>query len=320
MLGIRYLKAAPTTYVMHFREGRVKREGAGLSFFYYAPTSVLVAVPMASRDAPFVFNEGTLDFQTVTIQGQLTWRVAEPKRLSALLDLSVDGDARPLTDDQDNLVQRLVQHAQVLTRSVVGAMPLRKALQASEALVMEVLPRLRASELVASHGLEILDLSILSIAATPEMTRALEAEARESLQRNADEAIHARRKAGVEQERRIKESELETELSVESKRRTIRETKMAADIAVEEQRARLVDQASANSRKDADAQAYMLEATLKPLRDMDWHMMMALAARTADPRVTIAMAFRELAENAQKIGEFNISPDLLQSLTKAPGK
>jgi hypothetical protein len=28
----------------------------------------------------------------------------------------------------------------------------------------------------------------------------------------------------------------------------------------------------------------------------------------------IALAFRELAENAQKIGELNISPDLLKSL------
>jgi len=30
----------------------------------------------------------------------------------------------------------------------------------------------------------------------------------------------------------------------------------------------------------------------------------------------IALAFQEMAENAQKIGELNISPDLLSSLTK----
>lgn len=33
MLGIRYLKVAPTTYVMHYKEGRVVKEGPGLSFF-----------------------------------------------------------------------------------------------------------------------------------------------------------------------------------------------------------------------------------------------------------------------------------------------
>ena len=43
---------------------------------------------------------------------------------------------------------------------------------------------------------------------------------------------------------------------------------------------------------------------------------MAVAAGGGDPRTMIAVAFRELAENAQKIGELNVSPDLLQSLLK----
>ena len=33
-----------------------------------------------------------------------------------------------------------------------------------------------------------------------------------------------------------------------------------------------------------------------------------------DARNTIAMAFQELAANAQKIGELNVSPDLLRTL------
>jgi hypothetical protein len=33
----------------------------------------------------------------------------------------------------------------------------------------------------------------------------------------------------------------------------------------------------------------------------------------------IAMAFQEMAENAQKIGELNVSPDLLKSLIRTPG-
>ena len=54
------------------------------------------------------------------------------------------------------------------------------------------------------------------------MRRALEAEAREALQRESDEAIYARRNAAVEQERRIKESELNTEIAVQEKQRKIR--------------------------------------------------------------------------------------------------
>jgi hypothetical protein len=34
----------------------------------------------------------------------------------------------------------------------------------------------------------------------------------------------------------------------------------------------------------------------------------------------IALAFQEMAENAQKIGELNVSPDLLKSLISTAGK
>ena len=157
-------------------------------------------------------------------------------------------------------------------------------------------------------------MAILAIRPTPEMARALEAEARERLSREADESIYARRNAAVEQERIIKESELNTELAVEQKKREIRERKMAADIAVEEQRAQLVAQKVANDKQDADGRAYAIEATLRPLKDMDWKTLIAASAGGGDPKLMIALAFRELAENATKIGEQNMSPDLLKSL------
>ena len=85
MFGLRFGKVQPTTYLLQYRRGKVVREGLGLSFFYYGPTSSLVAVPVASTDAPFIFQETTADFQTVTVQGQVTYRVSEPKRLASLL-------------------------------------------------------------------------------------------------------------------------------------------------------------------------------------------------------------------------------------------
>ena len=45
---------------------------------------------------------------------------------------------------------------------------------------------------------------------------------------------------------------------------------------------------------------------------------MALGAGGADPKLMIALAFRELAENAAKIGELNMTPDLLRSLLAPP--
>jgi hypothetical protein len=54
MFGITYRKANPTDYVLHFSQGRLMREGAGLSFFYFAPSATIVSVPVASANIPFV--------------------------------------------------------------------------------------------------------------------------------------------------------------------------------------------------------------------------------------------------------------------------
>jgi hypothetical protein len=31
---LRFMKVPPTTYVLQYKHGKIKREGAGLSFFY----------------------------------------------------------------------------------------------------------------------------------------------------------------------------------------------------------------------------------------------------------------------------------------------
>jgi SPFH domain/Band 7 family protein len=309
-----YMKAAPTTYILHYQRGRLRREGPGLTFVYLLPASTIVAVPLASSGVPFVFNEITADFQAVTLQGQLTYRVADPHRLASLLDFSVRPNGSYLSDDPEKVPERLVETLQILAGAAVQRRTLRAALVSTDAILREVLGALRAAEPVTMLGLEILGLSILSIKPTPEIGRALEAAAREALQRESDEAIYARRNAAVEQERRIKESELNTEIAVQEKQREIRETQIGADIAVEERRTALIERRSANEREDADARAYALRATLEPLRTVDWRTLMAVQPGGGDPRLMIALAFRELAENAAKIGELNVTPDLLRSL------
>ncbi|MCP3102190.1 SPFH domain-containing protein [Myxococcus sp. K15C18031901] len=311
---IGYMKAAPTTYVMQFEGGGVVREGAGLSFFYWKPSATLVSVPLSSADAPFVFNEVTRDFQAVTLQGQVTYRVSDARKLAALLDFSLSPSGRYRSDDPEKLPERLVQVAQVRARTVVQGLTLREALVSAQALEARVQEALGQAEALRALGVEVMAFSLLSIKPTPEMARALEAEAREGLQREADEAIYARRNAAVEQERRIKESELATELAVQERQRQIREAQMAADIAVEEQRSALMERWSQNEKQAADARAYGLEKTLALVRDMDWKTLMATSAGGGDPALNIALAFREMAENAERIGEVNVSPDLLHAL------
>jgi len=191
---------------------------------------------------------------------------------------------------------------------------------------------LAASTEITSLGLEILGLSILAIKPTPETARALEAETRETLFREADEAIYARRNSAVEQERAIKENELNTEIAVENKKRQIRETQMEAERAVqekkhlvekealeaniglEERRKDLVSRAAENAKAEADARAYGVSATMKALSSTDARILQALASTGMKPEQLIAFAFQELAGKADKIGQLNISPDLLREL------
>jgi hypothetical protein len=309
-----YMKAAPTTYVLHYQRGRLRREGPGLAFPYFRPISTIVAVPLASRGVPFAFHVAAQDFQSVTLQGQLTYRVADPRRLAELLDFSIRPNGTYLSDDPEKVPERLVETLQTLARTAVQERSLREVVTGSHAILDQVLTAARQAEPVTMLGIEILGLAILSVAPTPEIGRALEADAREALQRGADEAIYARRNAAVEQERRIKESELNTEIAVQEKQRQIRETQIGADIAVEERRTALIERRSENERKDADARAYALRTTLDPLRTMDWRTLMTLSPGGTDPKLMIALAFRDLAENAAKIGELNVTPDLLKSL------
>jgi len=314
MFGISYRKANPTDYVLHFSRGKLAREGAGLSFFYFSPAATIVSVPLASANIPFVFNEPTADFQTLTVQGQLTYRISEPKKAAAMLDLTVDSKGRYVTDQYQKFPERLIYGLQTLIRAEIQILPLRDALIHADALTTRVLGQLKASAEVGQLGVEILNLAVLSLKPTPEMAKALEAEAREALNRKSDEAVYTRRNAAIEQERRIKENELQTELLVQTKQRELHERELEAEIALETQRAALTDQKTENERKEADSRAYSLKAVIAPVQGLDWRVLMTLNPHSSDAGNTIAMAFQELASNAQKIGELNVSPDLLRTL------
>ncbi len=242
------------------------------------------------------------------------------------------------SSDVEKLSDRLVHAAQIVARSFTQRHTLAELLVSSDTLVQEMIEKLKACETVTMLGVEVLALSIVSIKAAPEMAKALQADAREQLLRKADEAVFVRRNAALELERKIKENELNTEIAVEQKKRQIRETQMEAeiaieqkkrqvretqmeaDVAIEQQRSQLVEHRVENQRKEAEARGQALRATLEPLKEMDWRTLMAASSGEVNPRLLVAMAFRDLAENAEKIGQLNISPDLLNALLSTDGK
>ncbi|MEO5642575.1 MAG: SPFH domain-containing protein [Bacteroidia bacterium] len=331
MFGINFIRFDSMTYVIKYKNGLVDKEGRGLSFYYYSPTTSISAIPIGSNNLPFIFNETTKDYQTVTIQGQITYKISKPKLLADVLDFTVDQNCAYKKHDIEKLNQTIINESQTATSSYIHQRGLKDAIRSAKLVETNIVEGLSDSQAIKMLGIEILSINILAIKATPEMARALETETRESLQQEADQAIYSRRNFAVEQERKIKESELNTEIAVEEKNKQIaekqaetevqkaenelklRKMKVQADITIENQRKILLEQKTENEKKEAETQGFVLETTLKPYKEMDWKILTALNNNN-DPKFNISLAFRELAANAGKIGNLNISPELLENL------
>ena len=93
-----------------------------------------------------------------------------------------------------------------------------------------------------------------------------------------------RRNASIEQER----IRIDTEVELERKRQELAELRLE------------------NTKKAADGEAYRIASA------------MAAYGRLS-PEVLVALAFDKLALNSEKIGQLNITPDLLASVLKSKG-
>lgn len=344
-----YIKFSPNQYVLRYKKGRLVARGAGLSFFFWAHNTTACALPISGTDMDFIFEETTRDFQTVTVQGQLTCRITDYEKAAEALDFTVSLRNGSFVDQpMEKLSRRMVNLAQVLVKSQIGAMALTEAIQASRFLADQVLAEIQKSEVCDAMGVTVTGFSILKVRANPETARALEAKTREEILRQSDDAIYVRRNASIEQERKIRENELNTQIRVEEKKKAIKETELRtrrlelegegelqkievssvaeqeqmrldADIALERRRQELTDLRLANAKKEADAEGYRISVIMEAYNKLSADVLVALATMSMEPEKIIAQAFHQLAANPGKIGTLNITPDLLESLKGGHG-
>jgi hypothetical protein len=333
MFNFRFIKANPSTHIMQFRGGKLLRSGAGLSFNYFAPTSNLVSIPLSSHEAGFMFAETTADYQQVTLQGTVIYRVSQVEKITEQLNFAIDSKTQQyITDDPRKLESRILNHIQVTLRPFVQNLPLKRSLTASDAIVKAMRKQLSESSLLNRLGITIEEFALIAIKPQPETAKALEAEIREALLREADEAIYVRRNAALVSEREVKENELQTEQAIEQKQRQISETKMETErliqekaniiamqkmeskIELENKKQALVDLASDNAKKESDAKAYELSAIMQALSKVDPKVLESLAQANMEADKLFANAFKSLAEQSQKIGELNFSPDFMNQM------
>lgn len=287
-----YYKGEPNTYTVSFRDGDVVRHGAGINFWFSPLTTTVSAIPLASQESLFVFTETTSDYQEIAIQGSFTYRLHDPLAIASRLDFTIDPVKRRHTsDDPARLVQRVVNAVQGDTRALVSRLSLEAALTRAGTLATDVLLSVSGSEELNELGIVVEGLHFTSIKATPEMQKALEADFRESLNKRADQAIYDRRKSAVEEERKIRETEMNTDVELENRKKA------------------LVDTQARNRLKLAEAKAKAEELKLSPYGELP-------------PQVLVGLALKEWAGNSGLIENLTITPDLLSKVvnyvTNAP--
>src|SRR5262245_45013603 len=122
MVFVRHLRSDASAHVLHHSGGRLKRSGKGLSFWFLPLSASIAEVPTDDRELSLLVHARTLDFQDVTVQGVVTYRVVDPALIASRIDFTIDLDAGSYTKDPLEKLQLLIaQLAQQHAAGYVGA-------------------------------------------------------------------------------------------------------------------------------------------------------------------------------------------------------
>lgn len=315
---VNHLRADTTAYVQHLRNGDVKHAGPGLAFWFRPATAALAEVPLDDREQALLFHARTADFQDVTVQATVTYRVTDPALAATRVDFGIDPatgawNARPL----DRLGGLLTELAQQPALEQVGAMTMTEALAGGIAPIRErVTAALADDARLTERGLTVTDVRVVAVRTDPEVERALQTDTRERVQQEADRATYERRAMAVERERAIAENELHNQIELarreeelvvrrgQNERRRATEQAAADRITTEataEQRRLVADATAATTRLVGQAEADAEAARLAVYRELE-------------QATLIGLALREVAGNLPPITNLTITPDLLTPL------
>lgn len=270
------------------------------------------------------FHARTADFQDVTVQATVTYRISDPALASARLDFSLDPDTgawrgAPLEQISTLLTGTAQQHA----LDVLARTPLAAALSDGVAAVRDRIDAgLAAEPRLPATGLEVVTVRVVAVRPEAEVERALRTPAREQIQQEADRATYERRAVAVQRERAIAENELASQIElarqeeqlVEQRgtnaRREAEESAAADAVRTEAEAERRVRLATA----DADAARRTGEA--RAAAQAQW----LRVHGEADAATLRALAVERLAENLPRVDSVTVSPDVLTGLLAALGR
>jgi len=314
---VRHLRADASSYVLHYRGEKLLRDGRGLAFWFFPMSSSIAEVPSDDREVSLVVHGRSADYQDVTVQGVVTYRVIDARELAKRIDFTIDlrngaYTKQPLEKISLLLAQLSHQHAW----TYIATTPVRTILADGYVRIREAVEKALVSvESIGDLGISIVSVRISSVRPTAELEKALEAPAREKIQQSSDEAAFARRALAVEKERAIRENELANQIELAKR---------------EEQ---LIAQRGSNARKEATekaaAEKIAGDAKAEGIRVVEGAKVEIERARIATyeklpPGVMMGMAAQELAGKLKSIDHLNIGDSalgpMLQQLVAAGTK
>lgn len=315
VLFARHLRTSPTSWGALYKNGGARKQGRGLAAWYLPLGANLVEVPLDDREVPFLFHASSADYQDVTVQGIVTYRIAEPARLAERVDFGLDPDSGKHREQPlDKLALLLSQLAQQHAVVHIARLPLRKLLEGGLEEVRRVVEEgLTAEQALAEMGLTLVSTRVASLKPTAEMEKALQMPTREAIQQAADEATFARRALAVEKERAIQENELTNKVELARREEQLIEQRgqNARRSATERAEAQRIE-VEAEARQvavRADAEAGRIRAVQAAEVDAERERMAIYRELPAE--TLLGLAARQLAGSLHSIEHLNISPELL---------
>jgi regulator of protease activity HflC (stomatin/prohibitin superfamily) len=301
---VRHLRSGPTSYVRHVRNGRVVQAGVARSFWFRPLSAALSEVPVDDRDLPLSFHTRTSDYQDVTVQATITYRIADPERAAERIDFGIDPTTgRWSSAPLEQLATLLTELAQQRALELLARMPLAAALHEAPPLLRDRIESgLAAEERLVELGAAVVAVRVGPVGPEPELERALGTPARELVQQEADRATFERRALAVESERSIAENELANQIRLAK-----REEELVAQRGRNERRR--AEDAAAASRVEAAAQADRTRIVGEAEGEADRARLAAWSE--LQPPILLGLALKELAANLPQIERLTLAPDVL---------
>lgn len=314
----KHYRGSPVVHTLRYKKGKVVDAGRGITFFFRPLNTMIAEVPISDQELPFVFNGRSSDFQDVTVQGVITYRVEIAPQAASRVDFTISpDDGKYVHEPRVQIESLLSQMAQQSAWTYLASVDLGTTLTAGFTAVRDaVIAGFALDTTLSDMGMSVASVRVSSVKPRADVERALQVPMFESIQQESDKAQFERRAVAVERERAIQENELKNEIELATRRKDLieqeatnkrRETETTIErdrLTAASQAERVTVTATANAearRVVGDADAAAEQALMDVYGGLPTH-------------VLAGLAFKALGENLHEIGHLSLTPDLLHTL------